>query len=134
MRAPKATVEKARALRRTLSFPEVLLWQLLRGKHLAGLRFRRQHPVGPYVLDFFCTDLQLAVEVDGAAHDHPDRAARDGRRDIWLAQQGIAVMRVPARDLLTEDGRQSVLAAVAAHRSPSTALRAVPLPRVAGED
>ena len=143
MRAPKGTVEKARALRRELTFPEVLLWQLLRGDRLSGLRFRRQHPVGPYVLDFYCTELALAVEVDGAAHDHPDRATRDARRDLWLAGQGIAVLRVPARDLLTDDGRQSVLATIAAYPvapiaaapvAPSTAVPAFPLPRSTGEE
>ena len=130
MRAPIGTVEKARALRRALTCPEVLLRQLLRGRGLSGLRFRRQYPVGPYVLDFYCSALALGVEVDGGAHDHPDRAVRDERRDLWLAGQGIAVFRVPARDLLTEDGLQSVLATIAARRdAPSTTLRVVPLPR-----
>ena len=121
-------MQKARALRRELTFPEILLWQLLRDDRFSGLRFRRQHPVGPYVLDFYCTVLNLAVEVDGAAHDHPDRVTRDERRDIWLAGQGIAVLRFAARHLLTEDGRQSVLATIVA-RAPSTAL-----PRDAGEE
>ncbi len=135
MRASKGTVAKARALRRALTFPEVLLWQLLRGDRLSGLRFRRQHPIGPYVLGFYCTGLVLAVEVDGAAHDLPDRVSRDTRRDLWLAGQGIGVLRFAARDLLTEDGRQSVLATIAAQpAAPSTALRAVPLPRKTGEE
>ncbi len=135
MRAPRSTVAKARALRRALSFPEILLWRSLRGRRLSGLHFRRQHPVGPYILDFYCSDLKLAVEVDGAAHDHPDRAVRDETRDRWLPERGVAMLRFPACDLSTEEGRESVLATIAARPgAPSTALRAVPLPRDAGEE
>jgi very-short-patch-repair endonuclease len=54
-----------------MTLPEVLLWQELRGGKLDGLQFRRQHPVGPYILDYFCTAARLAVEVDGRGHDEP---------------------------------------------------------------
>src|SRR3954469_10158826 len=72
MRAPLLTFKRARALRRAMTLPEVLLWQALRGGQVGGLRFRRQHPIGHYVLDFYCPALRLAVEVDGAAHDIPE--------------------------------------------------------------
>jgi very-short-patch-repair endonuclease len=55
--------------------------------------FRRQHPIGPYILDFYCSAAQLAVEVDGAGHDFAERVQRDERREAWLAQQGIKVLR-----------------------------------------
>ena len=100
MDAPKITIERARALRRMLSLPEVILWRALRGRRLDGLRFRRQHPVGPYILDFYCEDARLAVEVDGSGHDHPDQGRHDARRTDWLGLRGIAVMRIAARDLL----------------------------------
>src|SRR4051795_6949535 len=103
MRAPLLTFKRARALRRALTLPEVVLWQALRGGGVGGLRFRRQHPVGPYVLDFYCPALRLAVEVDGAAHDIPDQAGRDLRRDAWLAEQGIRVRRFLAADVLSEE-------------------------------
>jgi very-short-patch-repair endonuclease len=133
MRAPTITVERARRLRRTMTLPEVLLWQELRSGRCGGLRFRRQHPIGRYILDFYCAAIVLAVEVDGAAHDHEERVGHDARRDAWLADQGITVLRVAARDVLDRDGRDAVVAMITA-AAPSTTLRAVPLPRSAGED
>jgi very-short-patch-repair endonuclease len=122
MRAPSSTVDLARTLRREMTLPEVLLWQALRRRQLNGLLFRRQHPVGPYVLDFYCPAHRLAVEVDGAAHDGADRAVRDRRRDAWLGAHGIRVMRVPAVDVLRETSRLDVLATIAAAAASSTAL------------
>jgi very-short-patch-repair endonuclease len=63
----------ARDLRAATSLPEGLLWRCLRGRRLEGLRFRRQHPAGPYVLDFYCPALRLAVEIDGDTHGDPGR-------------------------------------------------------------
>jgi very-short-patch-repair endonuclease len=91
--------KKARSLRRSMSLPEVLLWRELRKKP-GGVQFRRQHPAGPYVLDFFCATSNLAVEVDGEAHSRGDRPERDIARDDWLSAQGIQVMRIPALDVL----------------------------------
>ncbi|MFN4186018.1 MAG: endonuclease domain-containing protein [Hyphomonas sp.] len=99
MHAPKKTVAKARELRRKLTLPEVILWTALRGERL-GARFRRQHPIGPYILDFYCETLKLALEVDGSSHDHPDQARHDMRRTQWLNLRGISVLRIPARDVL----------------------------------
>ncbi|NJC42714.1 very-short-patch-repair endonuclease [Brevundimonas alba] len=96
MEAPKLTIARARELRRRPSLPEALLWARLRGQRLAGLRFRRQHPVGPYILDFYCVAVRLAVEVDGRVHDDPDRQAHDERRTNWLNGQGIQVLRIAA--------------------------------------
>lgn len=98
---PFRTIEKARDLRRAMSLPEVKLWQLLRGTP-NGLRFRRQHPLGPYVLDFYCAAARLIIEVDGTAHDMADRPARDAARTAWLNQRGLEVVRVPARDILRD--------------------------------
>jgi len=100
MYPPRITVERARDLRRRMTRPEVRLWQALRGRRLGGARFRRQHPVGPYILDFYCEAARLAVEVDGEGHNHPDRMAHDARRTNWLARAGIAVHRVSARAVL----------------------------------
>jgi very-short-patch-repair endonuclease len=62
--------------------------------------FRRQHPIGPYVLDFFCAKANLAVEIDGISHDMGDRPQRDERRDAWLKRHGVTVMRISARELM----------------------------------
>jgi len=84
-----------------MSLPEVLLWQALR-KRPGGLKFRRQHPSGPYVLDFFCGDGRLAIEIDGQVHRYGDRPERDAIRDARLAEAGIATMRVRASDVLRD--------------------------------
>jgi len=71
-RAQSAAALNARKLRRNMTLPEVLLWRWLRQRP-EGLKFRRQYPTGPYVLDFFCSDARLAIEVDGEAHSCGDR-------------------------------------------------------------
>lgn len=100
MYPPQKTVERAKELRRKLTLPEVVLWQAIRGRKLSGARFRRQHPIGPYILDFYCEDASLAVEVDGQGHEHPDQMAHDARRTEWLNLRGVDVYRVAARDVL----------------------------------
>ena len=121
----------ARRLRKEMSLPEVLLWRHLRGGK-AGAKVRRQHPVGPYVVDFYCREAALIVEVDGKAHDDADRAARDERRDAFLRENGFLVVHVPAEDILrdTDGVAASISALVAAplHRPADG-----PPPR-AGED
>jgi very-short-patch-repair endonuclease len=99
MRAPKKTIERAQRLRRTLSAPEARLWSRLRARQPGKPIFRRQHPIGPYVLDFYCAKARLAIELDGAAHDMGDRPQRDLRRSAWLNARGITVVRIPANDL-----------------------------------
>jgi very-short-patch-repair endonuclease len=94
----KATVAKARALRRSMSPAEVRLWQILRTRP-AGLKFRHQHPAGPFVLDFYCAAKKLAIEVDGIAHEMGDNPARDARRDAWLRRRGFRVLRIAAAEL-----------------------------------
>ena len=101
LHGPKRTQRRARELRRTMSLPEVLLWQELR-KRPAGLRFRRQHPAGTYVLDFFCPSRKLAIEVDGEAHERGDGPQRDRTRDAWLTGQGVRVIRIRAQDVLDD--------------------------------
>ena len=88
--------DQARRLRCKMTLPEVLLWQQLRKKP-DGLQFRRQHPAGPYVLDFFCAKTDLTIEIDGEAHNRGDRPARDE----WLRCQGIRVLHIPATEVLT---------------------------------
>lgn len=100
MYPPKPTIARARKLRRSLTLPEVILWLAIRGRKLGGIRFRRQHPIGPYVLDFYCQAARLAIEVDGVSHEHPDRIRHDMRRTAWLNLRGITVFRIAARDVL----------------------------------
>jgi very-short-patch-repair endonuclease len=99
MSATDKAYKNARRLRRTLSLPEKLLWVRLRR---AEVRFRRQHPIGRYVLDFYCPAAKLAIEVDGAAHDFGNRPQRDDVRTAWLNGEGIQVLRIPAKDVLAD--------------------------------
>jgi very-short-patch-repair endonuclease len=99
LQGPKETIRRARRLRREMSLPEVLLWQELR-KRPAGLKFRKQHPAGPYAADFFCHAARLVIEVDGEAHGRGDRPRRDDARDAWFAERRFAMMRIPAQEVL----------------------------------
>ncbi len=77
-----------------MTHAEEKLWNVLRGRRLNGLKFRRQHPVDQFVLDFYCVEHHLAVEVDGEVHTTLDQAARDEERTMWLHAKGIRVLRV----------------------------------------
>ena len=91
---------RARRLRRDATVPEQIVWGMLRGGRLAGLKFRRQHPIGPFVVDFYCHHIGLVVEVDGMSHD--ERAEEDRRRTEYLQQQGLRVFRVTNDDVLED--------------------------------
>jgi very-short-patch-repair endonuclease len=118
--SPKIGVTNARALRRAMTLPEVLLWKVLR-RGGGGYRFRRQHPAGPYVLDFFCPAAGLCIEVDGKAHDMGGNPARDSRRDAWLQEQGIRTLRIPAAEVLRDiEPVLRLIQEQCAERSPST--------------
>jgi very-short-patch-repair endonuclease len=134
MRAPNKTLSRARELRREMSLPEVVLWQPLRKGRLAGLRFRRQYPIGPYILDFYCPSARLAVEVDGFAHDTALRVRHDESRQAWLTQRRVTVLRIPASDVLRDERLEAVLVAIerAAACAPSGSLRSPPPPRSGG--
>ncbi|HCT4297760.1 TPA: endonuclease domain-containing protein [Klebsiella quasipneumoniae] len=82
----------ARQLRRSLTPTERRLWYLLRNRRFACYKFRRQHPVGPYILDFACCATWLAIELDGGQHD--PRRVYDVRRTRWLQSQGWRVLRI----------------------------------------
>jgi len=108
-----------------MDLPERLLWKRLNRRQLDGLRFRRQHPLGPYILDFYCDATKLAVEVDGYSHGVAGRAAHDARRDEYLAGVGVKTLRIAARDVLKS--MEDVLATIAAAaKAPSVASRQLP--------
>ncbi|WP_051624530.1 endonuclease domain-containing protein [Hyphomonas oceanitis] len=96
----KETRDRARELRRDGSFPERLLWSKLRNRHLGGLKFRRQHPIGPYFADFACEEAKLIIELDGDTHGNPDQQAHDARRTAFLESQDWQVVRIWNSDLL----------------------------------
>ena len=78
-----------------------MLWQRMRERP-SGLKFRRQHPAGVYVLDFYCSRARLAIEIDGWAHDNAATCERDAIRSRYLRSQGVATLRVPAQAVLDD--------------------------------
>ena len=96
------TRDFAKFLRRRLSLPEGLLWRAIKGAKADGLKFRKQHPIGPYVLDFYCDAVRLCVEIDGGSHGFGDRPQKDAQRDTWLPGKGIRTLRMSASLVLDE--------------------------------
>ena len=96
---------RARALRKLMPKAEQRLWHLLRRKQLDGYRFRRQHPVPPYFLDFFCFTEQLAIELDGWQHYSDEARAYDAARTAYLTARGIHVIRFTNEDLFDQPDR-----------------------------
>ena len=96
---PFTHLERRRELRREMTPPERKLWQVLRCKAL-GVKFRRQHPIGPYIADFYSREAQLVVEVDGAAaHGTPEAQTHDQTRDAFMQSLGLRVLRIPAAEI-----------------------------------
>lgn len=90
----------ARDLRQEETEAEKILWNVLRGKRLNGLKFRRQHPYEKTILDFFCVEHQLVVELDGSIHDEPDQFSSDEERTKFLNDRGLKVIRFKNDDVL----------------------------------
>ena len=95
---PTRTLSFAKALRGQQTDSEQALWQQLRAGRLNGLKFRRQHPVPPYIVDFYCDALKLVVELDGSQHN----VGSDAGRTRYLESKGLTVMRFWDNDALTQ--------------------------------
>ena len=85
--------ENARRLRRDQTDEEKEFWRALRAGRFAGFKFRRQHPLGPYILDFFCPAAQLSLELDGFQHGLPEQRERDVERERFVSEQGVEELR-----------------------------------------
>ncbi len=97
--------ERARSLRQRMTPAEEILWKELRGRRFAGFKFRRQYTYGPFIVDFYCVDAALAVELDGETH--VGRETRDQQRAVWLEGRGLKVLRFYNHDLY--DDKEVVL-------------------------
>jgi very-short-patch-repair endonuclease len=97
-------IMRRRALRQHSTDAERRLWKLLRARQFLGLKFRRQHPVGPYIVDFYCTALRIAIELDGGQHFTAEGQAYDKRRSDYLVCHGVRVLRFDNRELFQELG------------------------------
>lgn len=96
--SPSAVKQRARELRQEMTQAEVVLWARLRNRGLGSLKFRRQHPIGSFVVDFYCDRFQLVVEIDGAVHD--GQQARDEARTAWLTERGYQIVRFRNEEVL----------------------------------
>lgn len=90
----------ARGLRKRMTDAERELWKTLRGKKLEGLKFRRQQPIGPFIVDFVCFEKKLVVEADGSQHYEGEQMQKDIERDHWLSNQGFHVLRFSNNEIL----------------------------------
>ncbi len=105
--------ERRRALRNEPTSAEHALWRVLKGRALRGPKFRRQHGVGPYIVDFYCPEERLVVELDGVAHNDPARAHYDGERQRYLEGLGIRVVRFENR--VVWEHTEAILALIASY-------------------
>ncbi len=103
--------QRARQLRGTQTNTEALLWSLLRAKQVCRLKFRRQHPIGPYFADFACVSKKLVIEIDGGYHDFT--AEKDLKRESYIKSQGWDVLRFNGEDV--EEDIEAVARGIAKH-------------------
>ena len=109
--------ERRKELRNHSTSAEAALWHMLKHKQLAGYKFRRQHSIGKFILDFYCPSEKLAVELDGHTHKFPEQAAYDAERSNFLQSKGIRIIRIdnrrvfdntyPVLDFILESLRQN---------------------------
>jgi very-short-patch-repair endonuclease len=97
-RVTNQTRTRAIQLRRSATQPEQLLWSVLCNKRLGGLKFRRQHPIEPYIVDFYCSSANLVIELDGESHE--GRQNYDAKRETHLLSLGLKIIRVTNDDVL----------------------------------
>jgi very-short-patch-repair endonuclease len=124
------SIERARELRRNMTYAERRMWWLLRKKQLGGLRFRRQAPLGPYYADFFCPKARLVVELDGARHTSDSQIAHDEQRDRWFESQGIRVLRISNREFFErpDEIADAIYRVAASPHPPHAKSRSAPSP------
>ena len=103
---PRATRGQAghldlkRRLRSNMTGPETRLWSRLRARQLQGLKFRRQHGIGPYIVDFYCPEQSLVIEVDGDSHADADQVVKDRQREQYLQSLGLRIIRYINDDIV----------------------------------
>ncbi len=120
LRAPSNVRSRARELRKPLTPAEQALWRRLRNRCLA-MMFRRQHPIGRFIVDFYCGESRLAVEIDGGGHRELAQAIEDSARTEWLQSRGYRVLRLPNSSVMGD--LEASLLAIRNAGSPSPAER-----------
>jgi very-short-patch-repair endonuclease len=128
---PERLRDFAKEQRASMPRAEGLFWERVRAGRLNGLKFKRQVPITPYIVDFLCVAAKVVIELDGPGHDAPEQQAHDAKRDAWLRSQGFVVLRFPNEYVTENCGAvlDVVLAAVDARLCPSPgSLRSPPSP------
>ncbi len=113
-RVPQTPIRKA--LRNRMTHAERILWYYLRKQYLEGYKFRRQYGIGPYVVDFYCPALRIAIEVDGDSHYRTSADEHDRQRQKFIEQQGIIVLRFTDNDV--KESIEGVIEKIRVHFSP----------------
>lgn len=101
----KTETEKRRLLRKQQTFAEKIFWMHLRNRQVLGYKFRRQYSVDHYVIDFYCPELKLAIELDGSVHDIPDQKEYDEARQNYLEKFGIKFIRIKNEEFLSNPNK-----------------------------
>ena len=94
--------ERARFMRQNPTPAERILWRRLRHKQVGGFRFRRQHPIGQFIVDFYCATARLVIEIDGSIHDAPEQREYDAARQAHLEEIGLRVLRFSNAEVINE--------------------------------
>ena len=89
----------ARNLRKNSTNQESVLWQILRNRKFYGYKFKRQHPIGKYILDFICEEKRITIELDGSQHNEPQNIKKDNNRTEFLMLEGYRVVRIWNNDI-----------------------------------
>jgi very-short-patch-repair endonuclease len=110
-------IERRRQLRKRSTTAETIFWRHVRNKKLNGLKFRRQHSIGNYIVDFYCDSAKLVIEIDGEIHDTESQNKKDGIRDENLKNMGFTILRFKNEDIKQSIG--SVKLKILEHISPS---------------
>ena len=109
---------RAKGLRKRLTLSERRLWNWLRGRTFGGVKFRRQVPIGRYVIDFYCPELKLAIEIDGRHHETEWMSEYDGKRAAYLRSRGVEVVRITNEQIAKDsDIAEEIIRAAIDHAS-----------------
>lgn len=100
--ATSQTIKNEKRLRKPLTHAENILWQILRNRKVFGLKFRRQHPLGPFIADFYCHELSLVLEVDGAIHELESVKKYDRAREPFIKDLGLRIVRFTNDDVISD--------------------------------
>ena len=111
--ASEEIIRRVRLLRKSMTFAESLLWMCLKKKQIQGIRFRRQHPIRNFIVDFYCHSANLVIEIDGGVHQEEEQKERDENRTVDLKNLGLTIIRFSNSEVISD--LDKVLKEIEAH-------------------